>query len=230
MRLRKQEPFFNQLFLQALGIAVMIHLVGFCSIQIKSFKIINSEPERPPVIVNASIDRQENSTQVYLDSEVIRRRYPLEPKGSTPELPKMLTRQAALKSATTIEKNFLVPTPFSKIEEQYVLPVSFSLTQKVLSPIDIHISGPLANQTLIHNGTQNLKTEKIQDQLKEQRMAKFAVQTEEKTGQIFWYELIQSTENADLDRLAEQIIEKMRFQQKVGHFIATGAIEIRFNP
>ena len=225
IRMRKRDRVCNPIFLRAFAIALTIHLIGLGVVNIESFKIKGSDRWRPPAIVNAEIEGSFNAL-TQLESGIRRRSF-LEPKESIPALP-VMPEPIYLRNIESINKKGKTTTinPFRPLEKS--LTESFDvkpLTQA--QPIIVRASGLLADKIF---NLEQIDSSVSSNLLKDSKTARFKVQVEGKSGQIFWHEIMQSTELADLDHLAEQMLRQIRFKAEANSFVTSGEIEIQFNP
>jgi hypothetical protein len=222
VRLYKRERIFSPLFLKALAIALALHLVGLFCFQIKAFKISNQTPHAP---VSVAADAASGNLAL-LESLNPRMRYRLEPRSSLPQLPEPPPLNLLGKIEYSNEQHLQLSSPFAELEEALTRPAPRLFPKTSTPAIEISTAGALAGLKFLEDGSAVVQ----QLAITVQSVAKYAIQVEGKTGQVIWQEKLQSTSEAALDKLAEQILATMRFQKEEGSFITKGDIEIRFTP
>lgn len=224
---RDKENFFTQPFALAFGIAIAIHLGLVILFQVVPFKIGMSENVFPPTRVHADMALKESTlAQITPAILSIRGLPPIPAAGPTPlSHPKFLAFRplefSKAKNSTTLS--------FAQIEKEIYQPEFNPLENKQTKPLEIMISGVLAEHRLVSNGMDekmmssfpSLKTDNI-------RIA-YSVLVEGKTGKIFWYEPKQSAHDP-IDKFAEAILHNMKFSIAQGIIVMDGQIEMHFNP
>jgi len=212
--LRRREGFFNKRLLQALAIALFLHVSAGVLFQVRPFKVIGSQMIFPPIVVDADI--QLTPVIAELDKEDTLPRLIREPKSSLPLFPKPGLEIAGTKSAIEPRGDDFY------LFEQDIYPIEWMVRQKAKNPIEVTLSGPLAERKLLDDGTDHFKS------IFKSGKAVFAVQVDDKTGSIFWYQSKQSQNSIELEQQAERIVRAIRFQEEGDSFVTTGEVEIQF--
>ena len=191
--LRTKEPVINRPLLLAFFLAIGVHLLAILLFHIKPFGLGTSEFVHSPVSVTIDLNTgaiEDTAALAQIDQGQISSRYILEPPVSKPHLPEM--EQAHLiRQMEYIKVNDPLINPFASTEKDMLQAPSFAIDPpfKEFIPLSIHISGTLAfKQTMDFTNSLPPSLLKpvpcIAKNLVQQR-AIYAVQVEDKTGQIF---------------------------------------------
>lgn len=210
---RDRKNRFDRIFLQAVGIAIALHLVALLVFQIQPFIVIGDKILAPS-LVESDIDFGSNDIVAEIEREGIPQRDLLEPKLSLPMLPEMPI--SGLERSLEYKENSLMINPFIEIAEDWEYLANDGKPSPAPRSIQVHISGELAEIPLISDGA----TFSVN---KEHFHASYAVQVEGKTGHIFWY---MPTPNSKTNAMAEKILNEIGFQPNPNAFVYSGEIEI----
>lgn len=226
--LRQQERVFNQTFLIALGIAIVLHLLPFLLFHIKPFKISNHGTISLPTHVESDLNTAhpfDFDSWVFSQIETKRKFSDLfAPQISFPELPKM-----SVDLKEKIDKNQL----FTDIEithlDQLLLPITFLTTR---DSIQIYISGPLAEKKALEIPYKQLKDlgfETKETCCNSYRVI-YDVRVQDESGEIIWFETKERIAEKKYQELADKILEEIRFSPKKNCCITSGQVEIVLSP
>lgn len=224
--LRQRETFFTRNLLQALAIAVALHLIAVLCFHVNLFRILGSQSVFPPILVDADIGLQDETQVIaHIDRSEVLSHGIKEPKRSALQLP-------SLPKGEFFKPNFLQgPTPTSadlfSILNHDIYPLDFMISTKnnTLLPVQVHISGPLAEKRVIEEGTQSL----LLSMPNSSHRVVYSVQIDDKMGTIFWYELKSKQTAMPIEAEARKILQAIRFQSSEDSFVTAGEIEINFN-
>jgi hypothetical protein len=228
---RGKERVCNPAFLKALGLAFAIHLFGILLFQIGPFITINNTI-LPPSLVESDIhfDVGDSLVSASFEQEGIRKRDALEPPVSElkiPSMPAPLIQKQLDYTLISVSTN-----PFLEIEEDWEHLLRIEQPMPVYDPIQMHISGALADIVLLDRGI----SQKMYSSLNwkdfnsmKRELVSFIVQVEHMTGRIFWFEQTKFSDMPTVNMLALKIIEEMRFQGQLQHFVSAGEIEMLFS-
>src|SRR5262245_49532502 len=217
--LRKRDPLFNRSMLQALAIALGIHLVAIFCFPVVSSKFRGSLRMLTPVRVTA--DRA-HPADGPISSEI-------EKEESLGYLWPPSTRSFALSSLPEMtpylsdDPRILSP---SVLEEELRHPILALLDPKPEfdKPLTVRISGPLSQYKRIHST--HLSLPSLPEGV---YRVSFQVAMENRTGEIFWYDCQELPSNEKILRLAEYILKNMRFENVEEGFVTSGEIEMIFS-
>jgi hypothetical protein len=217
--LRQRDRIFNRSLLQALLIALLIHGAALLLFPIAVAKISHSQLELPPVRVAADLSEGKVSTQ--LEQEELPPAYFLIPKSLTdspPPLPS--TKIATLQRASPLDLMI-----FDSWDEERRHPLHELLDPKphFNSPVTVTLSGPLSFRRL--HGTHPSLPSPLPEGL---YRVVFHVEMENSTGQIFWYENSVAASDKQINKLAEQMVQEMRFEPIQNGFVTEGEVEFIF--
>jgi hypothetical protein len=205
IRLRERERFFEARFLQALAIALMLHCGALLLFHVTPFTFsstfvfspvqVQSDHPLPSLSVFATPDIDENEEL-----------HPPPP----PRIPTLdwitLPYESTLSPSLTID-----PHAFQFMEERlwptWHSPLSLKLEEP---PIQLIISGDLAELPLVASDPLLDDRQSISFHSSPSYVT-YQVQLDEKTGEIFWYERMESSRVATLDHLTENILLNLRF-------------------
>ena len=235
--LRDRDRRFNRTFLTAFAIAASLHLFAGILFQIRPFLLGSSEKILPPVSVNADLtglsEEKDKIALAQLDKTERLPRTIQEPRYSSPALP-ALPPASIQRRIEYVMKNDLQTSPFAKMENEISSPDFTAMERhRLFTPLSILISGNLADKIIENDGlnaTLASMTKALPGQGNAIRHSRslYAVQMENQSGQIFWYEPQEKPDNPAHKQIAESILQHLRFQQESHPFVTTGEIEIVF--
>lgn len=228
--LRDRDPRFNRTFIIAFAIAFSLHLLAGVLFTIRPFLLDSSELILPPIAASAdlSVNRESMALAKVDKTERLHRTIP-EPRYSVPKVPE-LTEVTVNRQKEYVMKKELTAAPFAMIEKEVFSP-DFTAweSSKQHAPVQILVSGPLADKTIEVNGADSVELPLLNSDMRSNLIrALYAVEVENQSGQIFWYESQQKLENLEYRRLAEKILLNLRFHQDTKAFVTPGEIEIVF--
>lgn len=214
--MRTREGLWTRTFIYALTIAASFHLLALLLFKIHSYFSPN-ENIGTPVMVQTEISNFLNEGIIAnLEEEEISHAYFLMAETPAPQFPSLAVTSSK-SDVEYIKEVSVTDNPFLTVEEDWdYLTLKNGITSS--PPIQVNISGPLAELPLVDKGipSQTQWTGKPQT-------AKYSVQVEGKTGRIFW-QMAKLEENP----LAEQILKEIQFQPTPEVFVFAGEIEIIF--
>jgi len=211
--LSKRERLFNRAFLQALAIAVGLHLLAGMFFQVRPFMIMGSQIVFPPVIVDADVaPSSEAGITVQMENEEATPRLIREPKGSKLALPAIPLTKGYFAHTTVQAKE--TSDPFAALEERFFIePVTH---KEKPQPARVLVSGPLAQADFVPPPLAAIKTPSRNV---------YAVRVDAKTGTIFWYESLYS-EGRESDQRSEEILKSLKFHMPDDALVVAGEVEI----
>lgn len=219
--IQKRQSLFTSSFYYAFAIAFGLHLVALGFFHVQSL-FFSDERILPFTQVDADISNIQNSDSeltTYIE-EARQQLYALAPHASDPLFP-TIAKSHPLRHIEPSKKAADHMNPFAMIEEPQHL---FTPPENSgLSPISIHVSGPLSevsfqNGHAFSNKNNILQTDK----------AIYDVRVERKSGKIFWFMAKQLPQNPQHNRIAESILKEIEFQQESEWVIGEGEITIFF--
>lgn len=226
--IRLKNRRFNRTFFKALACALFIHLLGLILFTVNPFNL-GKERILAPTLVEADLNLPDNSRYNVLaqpEEEGSTSRYALRPPLWSPKFPEMpiATLQSQFES---VKEQNSSENPFTRIEYD---PESLLFSETVLAtpPIQVRITGELADLSLLENGVINTASNNLGDLTDAVRII-YAVQVEGKSGKVFWYYPLELTESKTINQLTETIVAGLRFEEDPHKFANTGEIEIVFN-
>ena len=194
LTLRENEKFFNSLFLKALAVALGFHLAGFLLFTIQPFTFTSSFLF-PPIAVQTDL----GSTSIA-QSQLETHEIPLSKPPFTVMYPKDSSR---------FKKEILDTSAFLNLQTRRQ---STPSTQTVEKPrIRIIVSGELAHLTF------ELEDAHLNELVlvpidKDPQTIQYAVIIHEKTGEVFWYERLKTSESTYLDSIVETTLLNLKFK------------------
>jgi len=232
VRLREKEKFFSKTLLRAAFLALALHLLGFIVFRVHSAYveecIVHVDPSMVDTDISQPIAEEATIAQVAVPAGILPR-YVLEPEPPLPKKPQLTPSKCRVQTATIDEIS--TSNLFTRIEQVTydIEPMEFSFPHPY-TPVTIEITGALANQAIIHTGTNTLNTSRITQKPTVKRRATYHVQIDNSCGKIFCFDK-EGAASADTDRLAEAILKRMRFapmRPKRGAYLSVtdGTIEI----
>lgn len=225
VHLRTRERFFNPVFCTALGIAVILHLVGILFFHVKPFKI-ESQWVIPAVKVNSEIGVKVDEGDAYVLAQIEEGKL-LTPNSKAPPrshsaLPDLSEVYVILPRTLPEEAKEVAPSPPKTLQLKSI-PLDFSFTY---DSFEMAISGRLGERELLK---QMGPDEKMSSVASLHRIrSRYLVRIDERTGTIFWSKRIESTKQFDLDQKAERILASLQFRRDPTAFDTEGEIEITF--
>lgn len=216
--LRKREKLFNRSLLQALSIAIALHLAGILFFPIAVAKMSGAFARLPPVSVAAELPiTAENSVAVEVEEvspRIIRTPPSLSLKAPPLPIPE-------LPSLEPLQKQISLPS-FASIEEAQRDPLLPLLdpVPHYTQPVTIATSGPISASQL----TQEIILPAPIP--KGRYRTVFQVEMEERTGRIFWFERKEADPHEPANLYAEKILQNLKFQTLQNAFVSSGEVEI----
>ncbi len=208
VRLRERERFFEPRLLKALAIALFLHCGALFFFHVTPFNF-SSTFIFPPVQVQSMQPVQTVSTIVSIHMENDENLQP-PPINLIPTLDWIpLSKPTTLLTSLPLDLQ-----TFQMLEERvwptWQEPLSLELQEPI---VQLNISGDLAELPLM---TSDPLLNQLQSfsLLSSPVYVTYQVQMNEKTGEIFWYDRLQSSGIADIDRLTERILLNLRFSPK----------------
>lgn len=219
VRLREREMFFEPRVLKALSIAVFLHCAALLLFQVAPFSFTSSHIFSP---VKVQSNHQEQSISLVAST--------FSQEGEDELAPPSISLIPPLEASSLLQESTLSPTlalkpnAFEKLEEQiwpiWDLPLTFDLEEP---RIRLAVSGDLAEHSLI-------ATHPLLNQMQSIHVSaspayvSYQVQMDEATGEIFWFERLQSSGIKEVDQLTETILSQLRFASKNSFEWVTGNV------
>ncbi len=213
-------------FLYALLLALAFHLLAGLLFQIGPFKVLSYPLPLNSIVVESDLshgqrDNTANQEEILAQINIkVIKDVIKEPPGQLMTLPTTTwIGHKQQKEQNRINK-------WLDLEEQTPYPLDFfAQLQKVpsTSTLAISITGELADRFL---NQQEVQETKIDDLLNANFQALYAIQVEDRTGKVFWYEKKQVEFNPHANKLAEKLLKSLSFQIKEQGFISKGEVEI----
>lgn len=216
VRLRERERFFEPRLLKALAIALLFHCSALLFFNITPFTF-SSAFTFPPVQVQ--FDQPSKSISTLVSAYV---------EESDELLPPPLTLIPALDWISLPQQSTL--TASAPLDPQALQPLEERLWPKWQEPLSPHLEEPRIQLTI--SGDLAELPLAVSDPLLNQMQplsssspayVTYQVQMDEKTGELFWYERIQSSGIVAIDHLTEKILLNLRFSPKSQEMI-TGTL------
>lgn len=222
--LRQRDRFFNAALVKAFSIALGLHLLAALLFEVQVFKIIGSQTIFPPMMVDADLaNGLEGNIFIDINETDLQPLTVKEPHGS----PFVFVDPPAKKDSYALNlmenTGTSSTTLFASIEKPDFVPddVKWGCCRSGSQKIYLHVAGPLAGRPMEWNLTTGAN-------YRVPYLAVYAVQVDDQSGTIFWYEPKHKVVNAALDRIAENILREIRFNTVNGSFVTPGEIEIHF--
>lgn len=232
VRIRTQERFFNRTFCQALGLALVLHLLGIAIFHIRPF-MVDSQFIFSPIQVQTELNTHQEEPDTYILAFVEENRLLTIPsiafprtKPVLPEIPKQIFTQ----EFGVYEDESLTSLATIYEWEQPTIPLKLQHIPIMLTyyPVHLQIVEDLADIPLVRSDLPPQKTHLSSDgPLKETRTI-YQVRVEGKTGEIVWAQKLESAEEPRLDLWAEKILKSLLFSPMPSLTEITGKIEIGF--
>lgn len=227
-----RERFLNRSMLQALFIAIALHFSAAQLFNIRLFYFNEEKGILPSTVVESSLEHSEQGKAIsaYIEEERIPLKSILEPSGSIPTTPILPFSKLERDLQTSLELNSK-KNPFIALEQEiHYSSIEHRPFPLHNSPIKVRLSGDIASEGLINDGTQKILISDLQYIVPEKISLHYKVQVEGIFGRIFWFELSSppSTSNV-LMEVAEKILNQIQFKTNSNIFIQKGEIELLFN-
>jgi hypothetical protein len=221
---RDQEHFFNSLFWQALGIALMLHLGAFLIFHIQAFKI-ESSFVFPPIKVGADYGSFSTANTLLLADQNQEELTNLPPPplfdSSFPKLVfnHLQSQQLPLPSLE------LINHAFDSIEHRALNLIHPSAPFPIFYyPIQMHLTGELADHPFTQEDSLILMTPLQKKGPLKHFHIRYQVQIDDLSGQVFWYDKKQTSGISRLDELAEKILLSLKFDPNFDSHFLVGEI------
>ncbi len=230
---RKQARFFNRTLIQALALAIGLHLLAFFLFHVSAFKVLGSHVHIPPVNVETDIFiNSDPIVTAQIAQDETHYKFVKEPRSSSPAIPSVIIHSPL--PAPVLTEKAVFRKPFEEIKSADLYPIdflTFSSPNSVKEPIQVYAFGLLAHRislenSLIDNALNDLK--KVGHPLSFR--ASFAVKVDDQTGSIFWYESKHQEKSQEMELLAEQVLKSIHFTPYADSFVSAGDLEIHFYP
>lgn len=208
--LRQRERIFTRPLLQALGIALGLHLAALILFPIALTRFSGSQQVHPPVSV-AAILPSFSGVSTEIAEEEIPSRYLSAPKSRMPPLPVASS----------------LPLDMPELRASQDMPLDFlndflDHQPHFSEPLTVRISGPLALRQRVFTAPKPLNTTHM-------GRVVFQVQLENRSGKIFWLERKEAHANEKVNQLAEKLIQELLFEPNQEAFVTEGEVEIIFS-
>lgn len=207
--LRQRERIFTRPLLQALGIALGIHLAALVLFPIALTRFSGSQQIHLPVSVAAILPAL-SDVSIEIAEEEIPARYLSAPKSRLPPLPAPSSLQLAMPE-------------FHPSQEQHDFLDDFLDHQTHFAePLILRISGPLALRKRLLTTPKTLP-------IPHSGRVVFHVQLENRSGKIFWLDRKEAHPDEKLNQIAERLIQELLFEPVREAFVTEGEVEIIFS-
>lgn len=222
--IRDRDTWFSHSLITGLTIALLLHGSAIFLFNIQPFRVHYSRTPQLPALVDADISSPDaaHDQHIYaqLEEEKKRRRYPLMPKPSSPDLPQM-TLPAHSPAPIITYGAHQVLHHFEGIEREVRNSIDF--TEEVLvPPTSIKLSGGLAGRILDWTAPPASLTSHSSAWM--HYVAD--IQIDEESGAIFWYAPLSIEGEAELTAHAEKMIRELQLIPLHNKSISRGTIEI----
>lgn len=221
VRLHQNERSLNAIFFTALGIALAIHLAAFLLFHIQLFKVAS------PVIfspVKVLTDQISSVTALdHLDSDLTLERIlppPTETSPKLPSLPFFKSEDPLIALDSGLSSFEGGSTPILKANSPFLFPYH---------PVQMHISGMLAEKNLIDSSNALLNEISAKNSPRKSETVVYSVKLNESQGRIFWYERQTPLSSGEINQLAENIIESLQFESNPKRTDTGGEIAFTFH-
>lgn len=206
VRLREREGFFEPRLLKALAVALFLHAGGLALFQVIPFSFTSSFIF-PPVKVQSdhpaqSISAVASSYPESVDEELAPPSLSLIPPLEIAYLP----QNSTLSPIVAFD-----PHAFRPLEERLWPAWDSPLTLELEEPrIRLSISGELAKHSLAATDPLLSQMQSIHKSSTPAYVT-YNVQMDEATGELFWFDRVQSSGTREIDQLTEKILFNLRF-------------------
>lgn len=226
VRLRERERFFEPRLLKALAMALIFHSGALLLFHVAPFDL-SSTFRFPPVQVNSILDQQQGISVTALVHPEENEEILSPPFSIIPALDWNFFSQ----NSTLISTPHLDTYTFQSLEEhlwpKWYEPLSLRLEEPYIQLI---ISGDLADLSLIASDPLLNQMQPFSPSLSPVYVT-YQVQMDEKTGELFWYERIESSGIEAVDRKTEKILKNLRFAIREPLELVSGSLNfIVFTP
>lgn len=232
--LRDKPSFLSHSFLLALSYALFSHLLALLLFQISPFKISYEASIIPPVLVASDFmsgDYMQGVTAHYYDQSIVPD-YLILPSRPVVQLPLAVRESSPLKKDSTMYHD-LTRNPFLRLEDEIALGRVSDLFGDSVdpSPLVVRSSGDIAERKMWRKKDDQSAIEAFALRQPELRSRIpyyffFAVEVDQRTGEIFWWERQSEAGVPKLDALAIEVLKNLRFETYEDHLIESGHIEI----
>lgn len=202
--LRERDGFFEPRLLKALAIALFFHVAALILFHATPF-YFSSNFTFPPIQVQTDSPVQGISAHAALDRE--EEEFSPPPLSFVPDLDWISFSQ----TSSLIPSLSLDIHAFQQMEEKIRPQWQEPLALKLEEPrIQLAISGDLAHLSLIASDPllqqmQPMAADRIPT------FITYQVQLDQRTGELFWYDRIESSDDPAINQLTEKILLKLRF-------------------
>ena len=227
IELRQKESFFTTNLRNALLLALAFHLSAILIFHITPFLIVKNTI-LPPAVVEINFDDPEGATLASLDPEMGPKRHLLAPKMSSPELPRipklMMMEQMEYFKETSLMDPLFVAIETQEGEERFFQSSLASMIPP-FKAIEIHVTGALAEKM---QTPPEIPLTLLDSLIKTSGRVLFAVQVDNRSGQVFWKQKKNGGSGVEHQQLAEKILKELKFELNPDYFVTAGEIEMTF--
>lgn len=208
LRLRERDSFLNPQLLKALSIALFLHIGGLLLFHISPFQFSSSFIFPPIQVQSDHSSQQAISAHAILDMQE-EEEFPFPPLRLL--LPTIdwinAPLESALEPSLALNLNTLQHSE-EKNWPKWEFPLSIPLEEPL---IQLTIAGDLAEYPLESYDPKLDQTHRLSEHSPLYHEVTFQVQLDERRGELFWYERLQSSGIKKIDQLAEQMLLSLRF-------------------
>lgn len=232
IRFRNNERFLNKSFMYAFLVALAMHFLGMGLISVDSMKV-KALVHHTAVAIEADmgipLDVKGTTAKLKVDEQGLLPRYILEPEMAIPSLPQL--PQIVLDSRT---QNVKIPTIFKEQFTQlervpYVSPIESLSFVYGRVPVKVRVFGDLAQRRVFLQKAQ-IPTPYFEQMLPVgEKIVKIEIHVDDSRGEVFWFEVKQSSYNDKLDKFALEVVSHMLFNRKKSSFVTKGEVEVVLN-
>lgn len=206
VRIRERDRFFDSLLLKALAIALFFHLSALILFQVTPFSLTSTYLFPPAKVQSKSPSRTLSAIATPTPDDLADFMPPsmsLIPSLEMADLPQDFSL-APLRA--------LDPDAFQPMEEElwpiWEAPLKLHLEE---ARIRLAISGDLSQHPLIASDPL-LNQKQPFNAASVPVYVTYSVQIDDETGEVFWFERLQSSGNRDIDQETEKIVLNLRFK------------------
>jgi hypothetical protein len=231
IRLRDSDPVFTKNMLLGIFIAFFLHVTPFLTIKIDSTDEKMQFTRQSITVeadVGASAKGQGVITTLQIDEHGFLPRYILEPEAAIPGLPDM-PRVVVEHQLDNTRGSEVTGEVFTQVETvSYVTSLKRLAYEAVETPVRIRISGPLATRPASVKDFRKLIQTAMEVMLDGEYRVTMNVRVNDKTGEVFWFAIKDSSTSEALDTLAVNMVRKLAFDKENEAFVTEGEIEVLF--
>ncbi|MCH9631824.1 MAG: hypothetical protein S4CHLAM6_01420 [Chlamydiae bacterium] len=223
LKFDKRRLFWTKELLLALAISVCIHFLSLGVFHIKALKPRNEIVLKPSKVFTEINASSMHAPQIQMDEYGFIQTMPTPPKSLFSVNKSNVSYDKPLIFLDEKNNGISFNNNFDSFEaNQYIAPLPVLEVYRTIFPIQVAASDSLENRL----APMKTKAKRVPISSTETLHCKFSVDVEDRTGKVFYAELIASSGYSKYDHYAEKIIKNLSFSKEKGSFSTKGELDL----